>query len=111
MELYNYKALVTKIIDGDTVDAEVDLGFHIKMEMRLRLLGVDTPELRSSNLEEKIKAAEAKAYVTDFLLGKEVIIKTEKADSFGRFLAIVYFNGQNFNDLLIANGIAKPYDS
>jgi len=102
---YIYKAKIVNVVDGDTVDAEVDLGFKIIMKQRFRLLGVDTPELRGLTADKE-GAILAKQYTTDMLLGKTVIMNTYKSDSFGRWLAVIEVDGVNFNESLIANGFA-----
>lgn len=86
--MYQYKATLRKVVDGDTVDLNVDLGFYMTAALRFRLLGVDTPELRGGTDETKAKAKEAKAFVEKELGGAtEILIRTKKADSFGRWLA------------------------
>ena len=107
--MYEYKAIITNVVDGDTVDAVIDVGFKMTTTQRLRLLGVDTAELTSKDLIERAKAQEAKLYVMEQLLGKSVLIKTEKADSFGRYLATISINGLNFNQSLLDKGLATPY--
>jgi micrococcal nuclease len=111
---YLYKALITNVVDGDTVDAEVDVGFKIKMLLRLRLNRINTWELTSSNAEDKQRALLGKSYVVNTVLNKLVVIQTFKADAFGRYLAEVYYdsNGSstNLNDELLKNGLAKLYE-
>ena len=91
--MYEYKAIVTNIVDGDTFDMDIDLGFHIHIHERVRLLDVDTPEKFG---EEKELGLIMKQYAENKFLNKEVIIKSEKAniaadtDSFGRWLVKVY---------------------
>ena len=87
--MYEYKAVITNVVDGDTFDMDIDLGFHIHIHERVRLLDVDTPEKFG---KEKELGLIMKQYATDNFLGKEVIIKSEKVDvaadtdSFGRWL-------------------------
>ena len=110
MELYKYKCFITNVVDGDTVDAIIDLGFSIQAKHRLRLLGVDTPELRDKDEATRLKAQEAKTFVTETLLNKEFVVKTEKSDSFGRYLAIIYLDDtKTLNDLLIEKGYAEVF--
>lgn len=112
-DLYTYKAKIIKVYDGDTCTAEVDLGFHIKRTMVLRLTGIDTPELR---LEERERGLEVARIVKDLILDKEVIIKTEKdtTGKYGRTLATIYLiggllSGVNLNEYLVENGYAQRY--
>ena len=87
--MYEYKAIITNIVDGDTFDVDIDLGFHIHIHERVRLLDVDTPEKFG---EEKELGLIVKQYAEKYFLNKEIIIKSEKADiaadtdSFGRWL-------------------------
>lgn len=109
--MYEYKASVVRVVDGDTIDADVDLGFYCTMRLRLRILGVDTPELNSKDPAEREKALKAKQFVEDALLPiPGILIKTSKADSFGRWLATVtYYGGKNLAEELLANGHAVPF--
>lgn len=115
MELYWYKAKVVKVIDGDTLDLDIDLGFDIWHSIRVRLFGVDTPETRSSNIEEKQAGTLAKEYVKKWLdtNGYDIMIQTFKAktEKYGRILADVYDKGSSkcLNTELIAENLAKPY--
>jgi micrococcal nuclease len=111
--MYEYKATVLKVIDGDTIDAEVDLGFRLKISDRFRLVGINAPETRTRNKEEKAKGLKSKKYVIEKIEGKEVIIKTEKKGKFGRYLATVYYivgnKKINLNKELIKKGLATKY--
>lgn len=106
---YVYKAKVINVVDGDTIDVVIDVGFKLTTTLRLRLLGVDTAELTSKDAVERAKAQEAKLYVIQELLNKDVIIQTEKSDSFGRYLAKVMIADRDFNDELLQKGLAVPY--
>ena len=120
METYIFNAICTHVVDGDTFDCTIDLGFHLTSLQRLRLHGVNTPELRSSNPEEREAAQKAKDYVIEMVMGKNLKVQTYKDDAFGRYLAKVfiplestsYSNVQAYvclNDLLIEEGLAVPY--
>ena len=90
--MYTYKATLRRVVDGDTVDLDVDLGFYMTAALRFRVLGVDTPELRGGTDETKAKAREAKAFVeAELSKATRIYIATEKADSFGRWLAWVNY--------------------
>jgi micrococcal nuclease len=117
---YFYLAYVNRVIDGDTIQVTVDVGFRIKMEMRLRLLGIDTPDLRPRTGTDEEKEAEKKAakrskeHVSDCIFQKDVRIRTHKADSFGRYLADVWFDlpqgGEvHLNQDLLDRGLAEVY--
>lgn len=107
--MYTYKATIVNVVDGDTVDAVIDVGFKMTTIQRLRLLGVDTAELTSKDPLERVKAQEAKLYTIEQLLNKSVLINTEKSDSFGRYLATVYVGGIDFNKSLLEKGLAVPF--
>lgn len=107
--MYEYKAKVINVVDGDTIDAVIDVGFKVTTTQRLRLLGIDTAELTSKDPVERAKAQEAKLYTIDRLLNKSVLIKTEKSDSFGRYLAIIYIDGIEFNKEILEKGLAEVF--
>ena len=89
--MYEYKAHVTNIGDGDTFDAEVDLGFGIVARHRFRLEGIDTPETwRPKTEAEKAHGMEAAKFVRSLILGKDVILKSHKLGIYGRYSADVY---------------------
>lgn len=112
--MYDYTAKLRRVVDGDTVDLDVDLGFYMTAAIRFRVLGVNTPELRGGTLQTKEWAKEAKAFVEEALTSANLIqIRTKKADSFGRWLAsITYWDEQGPHDLaevLIEKGLGQPY--
>jgi micrococcal nuclease len=106
---YIYKATVTYIVDGDTVDVIVDLGFNIFHKVRLRLNGIDTPELRDRDPEKRARGVEARRRVIELLQDREVVIESKKTDKFGRWLADIYLESTNINQQLITEGLAVPY--
>jgi len=93
--MYEYKAQLKEVIDGDTIDVILDLGFSISVEQRLRLADIDTAELRSSDPLEKQKAQDAKAFVRGFIGTSTLIVSTRKTNAgknrvtFGRYVADV----------------------
>lgn len=111
--MYTYKIeKINKIIDGDTIDIDINLGFGIKLSQRIRLKGINTPETRTSNLEEKKKGLDAKEWLIKELSHEgEWIIKTFKEDKYGRILGILYYENEStsINDKMINEGVAKPY--
>lgn len=107
---YKYKAKVTNIVDGDTIDAEIFLGFRMTTTQRLRLVGIDSAELNAKDPAEKEKAQYAKAFLEGRILNQTVIIETHKSDSFGRYLADIWFCDTNINQELIKFGYAKEYE-
>tara|TARA_B100000035_G_C20892996_1_gene505849 strand:- start:332 stop:688 length:357 start_codon:yes stop_codon:yes gene_type:complete len=113
--MYTYKAKLMRVVDGDTVDAEIDLGFGVFMKQRIRLYGINTPESRTRDLEEKERGLAAKARLTE-LLGKEFVVETilNKRGKFGRILGTLHVNKedgstQNINQTLVEEGHAVEY--
>jgi micrococcal nuclease len=104
--MYTYKATIINVIDGDTVDAIIDMGFKIHTTQRLRLNRIDTEEMHDPNLEKRKLAVEAKEYLKNTLLNKEVIIETRKSDSFGRWLAEIVCEDININNVLLEKNLA-----
>jgi micrococcal nuclease len=110
-----YVRKVENVVDGDTIDVLIDLGFDILFQSRVRLAGIDTPESRTKDLREKALGLESKEYLKKALKdAKSVIIKTEKMDSsekYGRILGWVYVNGDtvSLNDMMINDGYAWGY--
>lgn len=110
-----YVKKVTKIVDGDTIDVDIDLGFDISFSSRVRLAGIDTPESRTTDKMEKALGLEAKAYLKhEIEAAKSVVIKTEKMDSsekYGRILGWVYLDGsdKSLNEKMISDGYAWGY--
>lgn len=103
---------IIKIVDGDTIDIVLDLGFEVYRKERIRINRIDTPESNTKNELEKKLAAEAKDYVSKWMLNqKQVKIKTLKDDKYGRLLGEFY--GDNnicLSDLLVEKGYAWAYD-
>jgi micrococcal nuclease len=110
-----YVRKVENVVDGDTIDVLIDLGFDILFQSRVRLAGIDTPESRTSDKAEKVLGLESKEYLKKHLKdAKSVVIKTEKMDSsekYGRILGWVYVNGdtESINDKMINDGYAWGY--
>jgi len=107
--MYEYKATVINIVDGDTIDLIVDCGFGIKKEDRFRLARIDAYEktLRYGQTEEeKALGIEATKYLNDLILNKEVIVRTEKEGKYGRYIAEIIFEDENLNDAMVKLGYA-----
>ena len=107
---------ISKVVDGDTIDADIDLGFDISLSKRIRFAGIDTPESRTTNLKEKAMGLESKEWLKKALEGaKDILIKTELPDStekYGRIIGHLFINGQetSLNNQMIAQGYALAYD-
>jgi micrococcal nuclease len=106
---------VIKVVDGDTIDVIIDLGFDIMFASRVRLAGIDTPESRTKDKLEKALGLESKKYLSDRLKdAKNIVVKTEKINStekFGRVLGWLYINNEkvSLNEEMIESGYAWTY--
>jgi micrococcal nuclease len=114
--MYEYHVKkVNNVVDGDTIDVDIDLGFDISFSSRVRLAGIDTPESRTKDKAEKVLGLEAKEYVKSKIKdAKDIVIKTEKMDSsekYGRILGWLYLDGSttSVNEQMIAEGYAWGY--
>ena len=109
--MYTYNAELIEVIDGDTVDLKVDLGFDTSIAIRVRLSGIDTPEIRTTNLAEKERGLKAKDFVKEMFVKYEnkCIIQTtkDKKEKYGRYLATVLFDGISLNLMLLENNHKK----
>ena len=108
--MYTYSLEVTKVYDGDTVYGTVDLGFSVYTWQKFRLLGINTPEIRTRDLEEKAAGYAARDWLKKQITeAKEVRVKSEGKGKYGRWLAVLYIDGRNINEEMLSNGMAKPY--
>ena len=123
--MFEYPAKLINVVDGDTIDVELDYGFSLKQKVRLRLAKIDAEELRSPDPEKKIIALAAKRFVQETLEGKSLVVKTLKTKSgkeketFGRYVALLYFEEWLeqgviekvcVNDLLVKERFAKVWE-
>jgi len=110
VEPFVYNAILERVVDGDTIDVTLDLGFNVFLKkQRCRLAGIDTPESRTRDLAEKKLGLEAKARLTE-LCGHTLKIKSLGRGKFGRILAIPYTNNnEDICKLLIEEGHAVEY--
>lgn len=109
--MYKYNAKVTQVYDGDTITVEIDLGFKIVFELKLRLARINTPEIRG---KEKVEGKIVRDIVREMILDKMVVIHTDKKGKFGRYIAEVFVKDHrmtlfNLNDWLVANNHAEKY--
>ena len=113
--MFDYPCKLIKVVDGDTIDVHIDLGFSVWHKARVRMLGNDTPESRTRNLEEKALGLASKARLKELLKGNKLEIECSKEKGkFGRVLAIVYAtnkegNRVDCNNQLCVEGHARPY--
>ena len=117
--MYEYSCKVKKVVDGDTMDVILDLGFDILYSCRVRLAGIDTPESRTRDLDEKARGKLSKAFLQECIKGRKVVLKTKLKDSrgkFGRVIAEVWAELEegslrNINDLMIKERHAVKYNA
>ena len=112
--MYEYKCNVVKVVDGDTVDVDIDLGFGVWMkDERVRIMGIDTPESRTRDKEEKVRGLLSKKKLTELCpVGSIVQLMTAKDKNkgkFGRILGTLVVDGVDVNQWLIENNYAVPY--
>ena len=112
--MYEYGCQVTRVVDGDTIDVDLDLGFDIIYKCRVRLYGIDTPESRTRNKDEKVRGKLAAKFLQNAISnGENVILQTQLKDSkgkFGRVLASVVVDGININQRMVTNHLAVRYE-
>ena len=115
--MYEYACKVERVVDGDTVDVVLDLGFNVLHSVRVRLVGIDTPESRTRDLDEKARGLLAKEFLKNWLSQehekKKIVIKTFKKSKgkFGRVLAEIWVNDVNVNEDMIECYHAVPYSA
>lgn len=114
--MYEYRVKqVLRVVDGDTIDVDIDLGFDISFTSRVRLAGIDTPESRTTDKKEKALGLEVKQRLKEILSkSSSLVIRTEKPDStekYGRILGWLFIDGaeKSINEGLIADGYAWGY--
>lgn len=114
--MYEYRIKqVLRVVDGDTIDVDIDLGFNISYTQRVRLAGIDTPESRTTDKYEKQLGLEVKKKLGELIKGaSQIVIRTEKPDSsekYGRILGWLFLDGssESVNTALIAGGYAWDY--
>jgi len=111
--VYEYKCKVTRVVDGDTVDIDIDLGFGVWLHKeRVRIYGIDTPESRTRDKVEKRFGLLAKEFVKGFVKGSSVILRTQKYDAkgkFGRILGDIIVDDKSLSETMIQEHHAVAY--
>tara|TARA_R100001594_G_scaffold68595_1_gene102892 strand:+ start:243 stop:659 length:417 start_codon:yes stop_codon:yes gene_type:complete len=114
--MYTYKAKLDRVVDGDTIDVNIDLGFDITVHKRVRLAGIDTPESRTRDLEEKKRGLAAKYRLTEILDMGNLVVESKEVGKYGRVLGnlTVYPDNLdlpiNVNQTLVDEGHAVEYN-
>ena len=109
--MFTYEAKVLRVVDGDTIDALIDLGFNIHKKIRIRMVGINTPESRTRDLEEKKLGLAAKARLKEILKENKnkFILESQGVGKYGRCLGIIKINDASVNQQLITEGHAVEY--
>jgi len=109
--MYEYRAKLIKIIDGDTIDAKIDLGFDVWVKKRIRFLGINAPETRTRDLQEKQEGLKVKSRLEALLDASEGVftLKSHGVGKYGRVLGEIFINETNINDLLLEEGLVTKY--
>lgn len=104
--MYEYRAKIVEVYDGDTVTAIVDLGFRVSITEKIRLFGLNAPEVKG---ETRTDGLISRDKLRDKILGKEVTIKTFKdsTEKYGRYIGEIYLESENINEWLITEGLAE----
>ena len=114
--MYTYKAKLDRVVDGDTIDVNIDLGFDITVHKRVRLAGIDTPESRTRDLEEKKRGLAAKYRLTEILDMGSLVVESKEVGKYGRVLGVLIIYPDNLdlpinvNEMLVDEGHAVEYD-
>lgn len=110
--MFYYKAEILRIVDGDTVDVRIDLGFNMWHKCRVRLMGINAPESRTRDLEEKARGLAAKEWLKNILEASsdDIEMQSHGEGKYGRVLGTFYIKGVDINDLMVNEGHAEIYD-
>lgn len=111
---YIYKIRVTRVVDGDTIDADIDLGFNMTLSKRIRLHGINTPETRTRDKQEKKRGLAAKERLQQIIDAQQGVLFLKSMDQgkFGRCIGVLFeqdFDDQSINDMLVEEGHAVEY--
>ena len=109
--MFEYNCEVKRVVDGDTVDVLIDCGFSIFHKARVRMFGIDTPESRTRDKDEKARGLMSKEYLMNELSKGQVVIKThkDKKGKFGRVLGEMYVGDRNINLMMVDDFLAVEY--
>lgn len=114
--MYTYKAKLDRVVDGDTIDVNIDLGFDISVHKRVRLAGINAPESRTKDLEEKKKGLASKDRLIELLDKGDLVVESKELGKYGRVIGdlTIYPDNLdlpiNINETLVKEGYAVEYD-
>ena len=112
LEKYNYDVEVKRVVDGDTVDVMIDLGFNTHIKRRVRMYGINAPESRTRDLEEKKRGLAAKERLKEILASDKIIMKSHGKGKYGRILGELFVEKAqeiSVNNMLVREGHANEY--
>ena len=112
LDKYNYNVEISRVVDGDTVDVMIDLGFDTHIKRRVRMHGINAPESRTRDLEEKKKGLATKERLKEILASDKIIMKSHGKGKFGRVLGELFVEKDqeiSVNEILVREGHAKEY--
>ena len=107
--MYEYNAIVDRVVDGDTIDCTIDLGFHTWKKIRVRMEGINTPESRTRDLEEKKRGLAAKDRLIELLGDGNFTLQSHGVGKYGRCLGTIFVKDVDVNKTLINEGHATEY--
>ena len=109
--MYVYNAKCTRVVDGDTIDAQIDLGFDVHKKIRIRMVGINTPESRTRDLEEKERGLAAKSFVVEMFKKRNnsFILHSQGVGKYGRCLGVIFLGESKLQDILLEEGHAVEY--
>ncbi len=109
--LQKYKGKILRVIDGDTIEAAIFLGFNISIKKRIRIIGINAPETRSKIESERQAGFAAKKRLEELFVTKDLTIESKGFDKYGRCLAVVHTDAGNVGDILLNEGLVKKVES
>lgn len=107
--MYEYRVTIDRVVDGDTVDCWIDLGYHTQIHKRIRFIGINAPETRTRNKEEKIKGLASKSRLIELLKNGSFILESNEVGKYGRVLGTLHIDDININETLVEEGFAVEY--
>ena len=108
--MQRYKGKILRVIDGDTIEAAIFLGFNISIKKRIRIIGINAPETRSRNEETKQAAFEKKKRLEELFPTKDLVIESKGFDKYGRCLAVVHSDAGNGGQILLNEGYVEKME-
>lgn len=108
-KLFNYNGKVTNVVDGDTVDVDVDLGFNVFTKVRIRLANINAPEMKSSDTLEREMAELSKKFLSSKVLNRDIVLDSTGKDKYGRWIGNISVDGAIVNEQMVKEGYAQSH--